>query len=461
MLIPSDYGGGSVTAQPLVDLIVLGEELGRALNPGPFVPCNVVAGAIARYGTSAQASEYLPQLAGGRAATAAWCLSSDGSPNPDWSRCGRHRRVTGGGGSTACRGTCRPPGTPRCSSLSPADPTVRSVRSSFHARVPAFRNGPVRARRDAALRRGPFGRCDRPGRQFAVRRPRRGGLLHLPRHGPPVSGVRGRGGGRLRIHRGLPEEACAVRPDHRQFSGDQAPAGRPAPPARGDRPAAHYAALAFGDGLDKRARRLLPPGRTSTTRSPASVVRRSSCTAASASPGSTTSTSSPAGPRRTRCSTATGRGTASGWCGSSRLPWQPEPRWRCERMDVIVAPIPDDYDDYRAALRAFIAAHRPTLTWKQRTGVRLPDRADDVVLLRRYVRDLDEAGNQMDRFPCRPAERSARTAHTGAGARPAGVPYVLGNPLVAGRSSTSAPRTARHLPPRHSARRTHLDPALQ
>ncbi len=82
MLIPSDYGGGSVTAQPLVDLIVLGEELGRALNPGPFVPCNVVAGAIARYGTSAQASEYLPQLAGGRA-TAAWCLSSDGSPDPD------------------------------------------------------------------------------------------------------------------------------------------------------------------------------------------------------------------------------------------------------------------------------------------------------------------------------------------------------------------------------------------
>ncbi len=82
MLIPSDDGGGSVTAQPLVDLVVLGEELGRALNPGPFVPCNVVAGAIARFGTPAQASERLPRLASGEA-TAAWCLSGDGSPEPD------------------------------------------------------------------------------------------------------------------------------------------------------------------------------------------------------------------------------------------------------------------------------------------------------------------------------------------------------------------------------------------
>jgi alkylation response protein AidB-like acyl-CoA dehydrogenase len=82
MLIPSDYGGGSVTAQPLVDLIVLGEELGRTLNPGPFVPCNVAAGAIARFGTPAQAAEQLPHLASGEV-TAAWCLSHDGSPDPN------------------------------------------------------------------------------------------------------------------------------------------------------------------------------------------------------------------------------------------------------------------------------------------------------------------------------------------------------------------------------------------
>jgi alkylation response protein AidB-like acyl-CoA dehydrogenase len=81
MLIPPAFDGGSVTGQPLVDLVVLGEELGRSLNPGPFVPCNVTAGAIARFGTEVQAKEHLPRLAKGEA-TAAWCLSGDGSPEP-------------------------------------------------------------------------------------------------------------------------------------------------------------------------------------------------------------------------------------------------------------------------------------------------------------------------------------------------------------------------------------------
>jgi alkylation response protein AidB-like acyl-CoA dehydrogenase len=81
MLVPPEFEGGSVTEQPLVDLVVLGEELGRTLNPGPFVPCNVIAGAIARFGTEVQAKAHLPPLARGEA-TAAWCLSGDGSPEP-------------------------------------------------------------------------------------------------------------------------------------------------------------------------------------------------------------------------------------------------------------------------------------------------------------------------------------------------------------------------------------------
>ena len=44
MLVPQDHDGGSVTEQPLVDLVVLAEELGRVLYPGPFAPTNVVAG---------------------------------------------------------------------------------------------------------------------------------------------------------------------------------------------------------------------------------------------------------------------------------------------------------------------------------------------------------------------------------------------------------------------------------
>jgi alkylation response protein AidB-like acyl-CoA dehydrogenase len=81
MLVPPELDGGSVTAQPLVDLVVLAEELGRVLNPGPLVPCNVVADAIARFGTDAQRSAHLRPLARGEA-TAAWCLSADGSPEP-------------------------------------------------------------------------------------------------------------------------------------------------------------------------------------------------------------------------------------------------------------------------------------------------------------------------------------------------------------------------------------------
>ena len=64
-LIPSDHGGGSVTDQPLVDLIVLAEELGRELNPGPLVPCNVVADAIAGSVPTVQCKEYLAALAAG------------------------------------------------------------------------------------------------------------------------------------------------------------------------------------------------------------------------------------------------------------------------------------------------------------------------------------------------------------------------------------------------------------
>src|ERR1700733_11939903 len=48
MLVPAAHEGGSVTDQPLVDLIVLAEEIGRELNPGPFLPSNVVADAISR-----------------------------------------------------------------------------------------------------------------------------------------------------------------------------------------------------------------------------------------------------------------------------------------------------------------------------------------------------------------------------------------------------------------------------
>ncbi len=100
-------------------------------------------------------------------------------------------------------------------------------------------------------------------------------------------------------------------------------------------------------------------------------------------------------------------------------------------MDVIVPPIPASYDGYRATLRAFIAEHRPTLQWKQRTGLRVPDSAADVELLRTYVRAVYDAGFRLDRFSTErgdPHEQRILEQELGA----AGVPHVLGNPLVAG-----------------------------
>jgi alkylation response protein AidB-like acyl-CoA dehydrogenase len=82
MLVPPEHDGGSVSEQPLVDLVVLAEELGRVLHPGPLVPTNVVADAVARWGSDAQRKEVLGPLARGEQ-LAAWCLAGDGSVEPD------------------------------------------------------------------------------------------------------------------------------------------------------------------------------------------------------------------------------------------------------------------------------------------------------------------------------------------------------------------------------------------
>src|SRR5580658_8149266 len=100
-------------------------------------------------------------------------------------------------------------------------------------------------------------------------------------------------------------------------------------------------------------------------------------------------------------------------------------------MDVVVPAIPDSYDAYRARLRAFVAEHKPSLNWKQRSGMRVPDRADDVELLRAYARAVYDAGYVLDRFRTEPGDpyeqRIMQQELTAVDIR-----HVLGNPLVAG-----------------------------
>ncbi len=55
ILVPEKYGGGGIGETPIGDLVVIAEELGRALQPGPFLPTNVVTYAIAEFGSDAVA----------------------------------------------------------------------------------------------------------------------------------------------------------------------------------------------------------------------------------------------------------------------------------------------------------------------------------------------------------------------------------------------------------------------
>jgi alkylation response protein AidB-like acyl-CoA dehydrogenase len=63
LIIDDKYGG---TGMNLCELVVLLEEFGRALVPGPFIPTVVLGGVpIANAGTDAQKDEYLPKIASG------------------------------------------------------------------------------------------------------------------------------------------------------------------------------------------------------------------------------------------------------------------------------------------------------------------------------------------------------------------------------------------------------------
>jgi alkylation response protein AidB-like acyl-CoA dehydrogenase len=64
LVIPPDYGGSGMT---FLDLIILLEEFGRAIVPGPFIP-TVIGGAIpiVEMGSDEQKKAFLPKIAAGQ-----------------------------------------------------------------------------------------------------------------------------------------------------------------------------------------------------------------------------------------------------------------------------------------------------------------------------------------------------------------------------------------------------------
>jgi len=90
MLVPEEFGGGSISGEGVCDLGIIAELLGRSLFAGPVLPTNIVASALARCSSKGIAKEHLTKIAAGQE-TAAWAVAED---NGDWiSRSGSVKAV--------------------------------------------------------------------------------------------------------------------------------------------------------------------------------------------------------------------------------------------------------------------------------------------------------------------------------------------------------------------------------
>ncbi len=72
LLVPESLGGGSLSGQPVTDALIVAELIGRSVAPGPFIPTNLVAAALAMAG-DAHASLIAEILSG--TTVAAWAHS--------------------------------------------------------------------------------------------------------------------------------------------------------------------------------------------------------------------------------------------------------------------------------------------------------------------------------------------------------------------------------------------------
>jgi len=65
LLVGEELGGGSISGQGLVDLTLVAEEFGGHASPGPLVPANVVAAALARSGSDEHRRDLIPAIIAG------------------------------------------------------------------------------------------------------------------------------------------------------------------------------------------------------------------------------------------------------------------------------------------------------------------------------------------------------------------------------------------------------------
>ena len=80
-LAPEELGGGGISGEGVLDAVILAEERGRALQPGPFVDTNVTVATLGLEGTEEQRGKVLPALVSGES-SAAWAVAD---AKGDWS----------------------------------------------------------------------------------------------------------------------------------------------------------------------------------------------------------------------------------------------------------------------------------------------------------------------------------------------------------------------------------------
>jgi alkylation response protein AidB-like acyl-CoA dehydrogenase len=78
LLAPEEFGGGSVSGAGLIDATVIAEQFGTVVAPGPFLPVNVVAAALAETADIAAHAGLLKQLLTGET-IATWAGTGPGA----------------------------------------------------------------------------------------------------------------------------------------------------------------------------------------------------------------------------------------------------------------------------------------------------------------------------------------------------------------------------------------------
>ena len=77
LLVPESDGGGSLSGEGLLDLVIVAEEMGRLVAPGPLGPTNIVAAAVAAGGSAELRADVLPGIVSGEV-IGAWCVAGPG-----------------------------------------------------------------------------------------------------------------------------------------------------------------------------------------------------------------------------------------------------------------------------------------------------------------------------------------------------------------------------------------------